>query len=698
MNKTQIRIVVAATIFCISAVTANAQNTTESSQTDSLNMVNVYETLPEVMITGERPIVKLEDGKLSYNMPVLLERIPADNAFDALKNIPGISVKDESVDFAGQTITLIIDGKVNTMSYEQVVERLKMLPAEQIEKVEFMLSTPARYHVRGASLNILTKRYKGNKHLSGQIEGDYLQSKYASGGTKGNFLYANGKLTLDANYSYTNINNYAEAEHQAQHPLNDERVAYYDLTTNRNKGHSHQYRAGVDYQFAANHSLNVAYTGSRTSYESTNHATGNSIARQSSDGHNYLHNVDLYYNLPFGLQVSAAYTRYEAPKEQLLDGKLNETEKNLVASSRQKINKWLIAADQMHSWQNGWGLSYGTKAQFTNNNSFQTTRTVHGEVLPEATSSVDIDERIINTYVGVNKQIGKDISLDASVAVENYHAPQWNEWRVYPTLNAVWNVNEHHLLNLSFSSNAKYPSYWSTMNSINYSSTYSEIWGNPYLKPTSIYSLSLMWQLNRRYTFVAFADFNPNFSIQLPYQPSDRLAVIMKEVNFNHRNTYGIQASAQFSAGQWLNGNLFAIGIYTNDQCDNFYDLPFNRHKFNVIAGGTASLRLCRQANVRLIVNPFFQSNAIQGVYDINSLFKLNASLRWTSDNDKWNIVLTGKNLTNSCFKVHSGYGNQDFSMNVCQNWVNASLSVIYKFGNYKQKRTKEVDTSRMGY
>lgn len=67
------------------------------------------------MVVGEHPIVKLEDGKLSYNMPVMLERIPADNAFDALKNIPGINVKDKNVDFAGQPLTLIIDGKVKSL-------------------------------------------------------------------------------------------------------------------------------------------------------------------------------------------------------------------------------------------------------------------------------------------------------------------------------------------------------------------------------------------------------------------------------------------------------------------------------------------------------------------------------------------------------------------------------------------------------
>lgn len=685
-------------ILCFISFSAHGQDAAKTNQADSLDIASLYENLPEIMVVGERPIVKLEDGKLSYNMPILLERIPADNAFDALKNIPGINAKDEDVHFAGQPLTLIIDGKVNTMSYQQVVDRLKMMPAEQVEKVEFMLSTPARYHVRGAALNIVTKSHKGKKHFSGQIQGDYVQSKYTSGGTKGSLLYSNGKLTIDASYSYTNINTFAKAEHGAQHPLHHEKIAYYDNTTNRDKGHAHKYRADFGYRFAENHSLNLTYTGSWAYDKSNNHTTGSSLSKQSSKEHNYLHNVDLYYRLPFGLQVSASYTNYEAPKSQSLDGHLNETEKNLLANSKQKINKWMVAIDQMHSLQNGWGLSYGAKAQFTNNNSFQTTQTPKGETLPEATSHVDIDERIANTYFGFNKQIGKDVTIDASVAAENFHTPQWNEWRVYPTVNATWNVNEHHLLNLSFSSNAEYPSYWSTMNSIYYSSTYSEIWGNPNLKPTSCYNLSLMWQLNRRYTFVAFTDFQPNFSAQLPYQPSDRLAVIMKQVNFNYRNAYGIQASAQFSAGQWLNGNVFAVGQYTIDQCDDFFDLPFSRNKFSAITGGMASFLLSKQANIRFILNPFFQSNAIQGVYDIKNLFQLNATLRWASADKKWNVVLSGNNLSNSKFKVHSKLGNQDFSMNVCQNWITANLSIIFKFGNYKRKRIKEVDTSRMGY
>ena len=140
----------------------------------------------------------------------------------------------------------------------------------------------------------------------------------------------------------------------------------------------------------------------------------------------------------------------------------------------------------------------------------------------------------------ISKQINKALSLEASVAAEQYHSPVWDKWHVYPTLNALWNINDNHLLNLSFSSDSEYPSYWSIMSNVFYSSTYTEIHGNPDLKPCSYYNLSLMWQIKRRYTLMAFASLKPDYSVQLPYQPTDRMAVILKETNFNYENSFGL--------------------------------------------------------------------------------------------------------------------------------------------------------------
>lgn len=72
------------------------------------------------------------------------------------------------------------------------------------------------------------------------------------------------------------------------------------------------------------------------------------------------------------------------------------------------------------------------------------------------------------------------------------------------------------------------------MSSIFYSSAYSEIWGNPDLKPNSQYDINLTWQLRQRYAFTAYAKLIPDYSVQLAYQPSDRMAVIMKETRMGY--------------------------------------------------------------------------------------------------------------------------------------------------------------------
>ena len=688
-------------LFLLSVANVKAQTLT---QTDSLTMETMLHNLPEVMVKGSRPIVKAERGMLSYNMPLLLKQLPADNAYEALTRIPGVSDATGSISFSGNEVTLIINGQATTLTQEQLTERLKAMPAAQLAKAEVMLSAPARYHVRGMAINIVTKDYAGTNQLSGQVIGGMKQSKYAKGFGDLYLSLQRGKFGLDAQYKYVNGNSYGESSRIANHPLGNNRVYYNDETGQKSFGITHNYRLGMNYAFSKNHRLDVAYTGHWDKRCSNSNTTGSSISGMHHDSHEYLHNVDVNYSLPFGLTLNGSYTYYRTPQQQALDGtmhtdeSMSETERNLTSGSEQTINKWMFTADQTHLLAHGWGLSYGVKGQFTSNKSYQTTIDKDGSVLPDGTSSVDLNERIWNLYAGFSKQINKALSLEASVAAEQYHSPIWDKWRVYPTLNALWNVNDNHLLNLSFSSNSEFPSYWSTMSNVFYSSTLSEIHGNPDLKPFAYYNVNLMWQIKRRYTLMAFASLKPDYFVQLPYQTTERMAVIMKETNFDYSNSYGLQASVIFNAGKWLNGNVFAVGTYKHDKSSNFFDLPFNRKKFSVILGGTASVKLCNTQDLRLILNPFYQTKAIQGVYDISPIFRMNAKLQWSSHDGKWGLRLNGSNIFNNLYDTRSVQGNQDYRMKINYNWASVTFAVIYKFGGYKEKNVKAVDTSRMGH
>lgn len=675
-----------------------------ANDNDSIDINKWYKNLPEVIVKAEKPIVKLEQGKMVYNMHNLLEKLPADNAYEALTRIPGVSDATGSISLLGNAVTLIINGQATTLTQEQLADRLKAMPAAQLAKAEVMLSAPARYHVRGMAINIVTKDNAGTNQLSGQMVGGLQQSRYSTGFGNLYLSMQRGKFGLDAQYQYVNGNSYSESSRIANHPLGSKRVNYYDETWQKSFGITHDYRLGMNYAFSKDHRLDIAYTGNWKKNSSNSQTTGLSVSRVRLDSHVYLHNVDVNYSLPFGLTLSGSYTYYRTPQQQWLDGtmqadaNMTETERNLTSSSEQTINKWMFTVDQNHSLAHGWGLSYGVKGQFASNKSYQNTLDKKGNILPNATSSVDINERIWNMYAGFSKQVNKAISFEASVAAEQYHSPMWNKWCIYPTLNALWSINDNHLLNLSFNSNSVFPNYWSTMSNVFYSSTYTEVHGNPDLKPYSCYNVNLMWQIKRRYTLMAFANLRPDYFVQLPYQTADRMAVIMKETNFDYSNRFVLQASVIFSAGKWLSGNVFVAGTYKHDKSSRFFDLPFNRKKLYAILGGTASVKLCKTQDLRLILNPFFQSKAIQGVYDISPIFQMNAKLQWSSHDGKWGLRLNGNNIFNNKYDTRSVQGNQNFRMKLNYNWSTVTFTLVYKFGGYKEKKVKQVDTSRMGH
>ena len=74
-----------------------------------------------------------------------------------------------------------------------------------------------------------------------------------------------------------------------------------------------------------------------------------------------------------------------------------------------------------------------------------------------------------------------------------------------------------------------------------------------------------------------------------------------------------------------------------------------------------------------------------------------------SDDNVERGLTLTqketyGQNITNSRVITHSRLANQDYTMRVWMEYPNASLTAVYRIGGFKEKKTKTVDTSRMGY
>ena len=127
------------------------------TKADSLRMDSIIHALPDVMVKGTRPIVKVKGAALTYDLPQLLKDHPADNAYEAIKQLPGVTEDNDALKLNASGVTVMIDGKTTSMTDEQLYALLKSIPTNRIANAEVLYNAPARYLVKGQVINLQLK-------------------------------------------------------------------------------------------------------------------------------------------------------------------------------------------------------------------------------------------------------------------------------------------------------------------------------------------------------------------------------------------------------------------------------------------------------------------------------------------------------------------------------------------------------------
>ena len=675
-------------IIVFTALCFNAVAQSKDEKLDSL-----YYSLPEAMVTGDKPIVKADKGKLIYDLPHIIKDLPVDNVFDAIKELPGVTERDGSFTLAGRGVKVVIDGKVTNMSSEQLNTLLKSIPASSIANAEVMYSAPARYQVRGAMINITLKKADDSiAPVVGEVGGKWQYDNRHAFQERASLIVNKGKFSGDILYSHTHGKSFSETGSEAHHSLNDGTVhEIIDASTSESQSHRHNWRVGADYNFGKKHSLSGVYTGSYAKGTGVYTTTGFHNAVNNALSVNQMHNGRIDYNTPFGLSAGAEFTSYKAPIIQALN---NPDGSNiLTANDNQNITRWKAFVSQEHNTKNGWGINYGVNFNMAKDDSWQK-YTGTGE-LPEDMAAVQ-RENILNIYAGFNKSFGDKLMMDVSLAGERYESEVWKKWDIYPNAVLLYTPNKDNLFQLYINGNRDYPEYWAVKSATNISSGgYSEIIGNPDLSPASSWFAQFIYLFRNKYMLAAWFGHTDNYFVQTQYLDPNRLKSIFKWVNFDYQQTAGLQLAIPFKAGQWLDSRLTVTGQYQHEKDSDFYDMSFDRHKVYLYVILNNSFTISRKPHLIMNVNGSYNTAAIQGLYDLPQSGNLDMSLTWRFLKEK-------ANLTVGCYDVletrgispYMNYGKQ-VVYNHYPSYREFKLTFSYRFGAYKDKERKEVDTNR---
>ncbi|HJH65965.1 MAG TPA: TonB-dependent receptor family protein [Bacteroides mediterraneensis] len=656
--------------------------------------------LQEVVVKGERPLVTVEGSRLSYDMPQLISQRLVTNAYEALKQLPGVIEQNDVLTLAGAGgVSLLLNGRPSSMTYEQLITLLKGMPASRVEKAEVMYSAPPQYHVRGAAINLVLKGYKpGEGGLQGEIRGEYKQQKEAGGNGGVTLAYTSPKVDLDFMYNLQSSYTRGYIDFLAHHTVKGQMYDVNQVTEHTGRSLAHTLRAGGTYKFDADNSLELSYT-TQFSPNSQHHShSSGSISESFNDSrtHHQMHNAALNYTSGFGFRAGADYTNFTSTDTQnFFDRSPEEVETRFVSRSDQHIDRWKIYADQSHSLPHDWTLNYGTSFSYVYN------RNIQDYDLPEMQGQNlynRIREYTYNVYAGFDKPFNSQWTLSASAALEYYQMQNYRKWAVYPTLQLNYMPSASHIFQLSFSSDKTYPDYWTLSGATSYLNGYNESVGNPFLRPYTEYDADLTYILKSKYIFQVSYSYTPDYFMQTVYLDSDRLKAIYNWQNWDYSQELAFTAILPFKVGNWWDSRLTLQASLKHDKASTYYDAPFNQQQWVGVGHWTHTFQLCRQPNLKMEVTAFGQTKSIQGSYYIQPVAFVDAALRYTFAKDRAMLQLKGSDIFNTMNpKTRVRNGAQYLDMNTKSYLQSITLSFSYRFGGYKKKEVKKVDTSRFG-
>lgn len=179
-----------------------------------LLMQENVQLLSEVTITAQKPLVKVEIDKLTYDLEEDPESVTS-TTLDMLRKVPMITVDgDDNIQLKGSSnFKIYMNGKPSNLITNNPGDVLKSMPASSVKNIEVITEPGAKYDAEGVGgiINIITKSalsgytatIRANADNFGSAGGGaYLSLKTGKFGITGNYNYNYRNAPFNDSYSY----------------------------------------------------------------------------------------------------------------------------------------------------------------------------------------------------------------------------------------------------------------------------------------------------------------------------------------------------------------------------------------------------------------------------------------------------------------------------------------------------------------
>lgn len=660
--------------------------------------------LGELVIKAERPIIKMVDNQLTYDVAGIQSKKITSNAFELLKELPAITSLDgNSLNLAGTSgVTVMLSGKVSHLNNAQLMDYLKTLPSEEVDKVEILYNAPPQWHVKGAVINVVLKRKK-SRSLNGQIQANWINQHQNSFDVASSVFLTSPKWSFDLMYKFADDKNLSRNQSRGIHSLTDGVHKLETDTKDKIHDNKHSLYTDIGYHINDKNSLELTYNGLFSPKMRTDSYSKNSLfsdANSLNDGNDYLHNIALSYTLQQEVTAGIEYTGYLNRNTQRMKYLTDESYLDAFSyRTKQKINKMRAYVDLSKAFKHNWTVSYGGNYNYVKNTNKQKNEDIQHDGTNSYTQNSQTKEYTSNVYLGAQKSFwGGKMSVDLSLIGEFYKINDYKKNSLLPNLTVTYVPTNSHIFQLTYNSLRTYPSYWERQDYTSYSDAYTVHMGNPLLRPARTSTASMTYILKNKYMFQVSYYYVKDFFIEQSYQSPEMLQLLYRTFNIDYTSNLNFMVVIPVNVSKWLNSNLIANIYNERYKSKDWFGLNYNRNRWTKSIMANNTFTISQKPKITLNLMAFYRTPTIQGIWDLKRNWGVNAGLRYSFAKDRAILGLQCNDMFESFYpKIKVRFDNQ--YQNISENFYNRclTLSFTYKFKGYKDKQVKQIDTSRFG-
>ena len=124
------------------------------------------------------------------------------------------------------------------------------------------------------------------------------------------------------------------------------------------------------------------------------------------------------------------------------------------------------------------------------------------------------------------------------------------------------------------------------------------------------------------------------------------LKTVFRFENMDYSLETGLAVIIPFNVGRFWNSRITLRGWRMQEKNDNFHGISYNREAYLGLAHMSNTFNLCDKPNLKMTIDgQYVTPGAIQGIYDLDSMYEISAGLKWTFLNDRASLTLKGDDI-----------------------------------------------------